>query len=113
MALIVLHPGYKFVWFKEKWTLSGEARASTTIKSKLRQMWQTSHKKDNVQGRAKQPLSPEKKALFLEGILNNMAPLSRSRVAWPTRGKDKLFLYLAEPLTDHLGLMEYWRSRES
>jgi hypothetical protein len=34
-------------------------------------------------------------------------------VARPTRGKDELFLYLAKPLTNHLGLMEYWRSRES
>jgi hypothetical protein len=104
---MVLHPGYKFVWFEEKWTSSGEARALKTIKSKLRQMWQTSYKKDDVQGRAEQPLSPEKKALFLEGILNDMAPSSRSRVARPTRGKDELFLYLAEPPTDHLGLMEY------
>jgi hypothetical protein len=30
-----------------------------------------------------------------------------------TRGKDKLFLYLAKPLTNHLGLMEYWKSREA
>jgi hypothetical protein len=31
----------------------------------------------------------------------------------PIRGKNELFLYLAEPLTDYLGLMEYWKSREA
>jgi hypothetical protein len=83
------------------------------MKSKLCQMWQTSYKQDDIQGHAKLPPSPEKKTLFLEGILNNMAPLSQTRVARPMHGKDELFLYLAEPLTNHLGLMEYWRSRES
>ena len=39
--------------------------------------------------------------------------MNRSRVAKLTRGKDELFLYLAEPLTNHLGLMEYWKSREA
>jgi hypothetical protein len=42
-----------------------------------------------------------------------MAPSNRSRVARPTRGKDELFLYLAEPVTDRIGLMEYWKSREA
>jgi hypothetical protein len=42
-----------------------------------------------------------------------MAPSNRSRVIRPTRGKDELFLYLAEPVTDHMGLMEYWKSREA
>jgi hypothetical protein len=31
----------------------------------------------------------------------------------PTRGKDELFLYLAKPSTNYLGLMEYWKSREA
>jgi hypothetical protein len=30
-----------------------------------------------------------------------------------TRGKDKLFLYLAKPPTNYLGLIEYWKSREA
>jgi hypothetical protein len=52
-------------------------------------------------------LLPQKKQSFLEGVLNEMAPLNRSRVARPTRTKDKLFLYLAEPPFDYLGLIKY------
>jgi len=29
------------------------------------------------------------------------------------QGKDKLFLYLAKLLINHLGLIEYWKSREA
>ena len=102
-----MHPRYKFIWFKEKWTLAGEARALSSMRTKLRRLWEGSYKKDDVLGRAKHPLSPEKRGSFLEGVLSEMAPSSRSRVARLTRGKDELFLYLAEALTDQLGLMEY------
>jgi hypothetical protein len=43
----------------------------------------------------------------LESVLNKIAPLNRLRVLMLIRGKDKLFLYLAKPLTNYLGLIEY------
>jgi hypothetical protein len=55
---MVLHPGYKFIWFEEKWTLAGEARALTTMKNKLRRLWEGSYKKDDVYGSAERPESP-------------------------------------------------------
>jgi len=76
-------------------------------------LWQSSYKKDDGLGRVERPFSPERQGSYLEGILNEMAPSNRLRVARPTRGKDELFLYLAEPPTDHLGLLEYWRLREA
>jgi hypothetical protein len=52
-------------------------------------------------------LLPQKKQSFLEGVLNEMAPSNRSRVARLTRIKDELFLYLAKPPFDYLGLIKY------
>jgi hypothetical protein len=57
-AAMVLHPGYKFIWFEEKWTSAGEARALTTMKNKLRRLWEGSYKKDDVYGSAERPESP-------------------------------------------------------
>ena len=102
-----MHPRYKFIWFKEKWTLASEARALSSMRTKLRRLWEGSYKKDDVLGRAKHPLSPEKRGSFLEGVLSEMAPSSRSRVARLTRGKDKLFLYLAKLATNYISLIEY------
>jgi hypothetical protein len=42
-----------------------------------------------------------------------MAPSNLSRPERPTRAKDELYLYLAEPPTNLLGVMEYWKARES
>ena len=77
------------------------------MRTKLRRLWEGSYKKDDVLGHAKHPLLPEKRGSFLEGVLSKMAPSSQSCVIRLTRGKDELFLYLAEALTDQLGLMEY------
>ena len=49
---------------------------------------------------------------YLEDILNQMIPSNLSCPIRPTRSKDELFLYLAEPPTDLLGVIEYWRARE-
>jgi hypothetical protein len=45
--------------------------------------------------------------------LNQRAPVSASRVTRPSSHKDELFLYLAEPPTDLLGVMEYRKAREA
>jgi hypothetical protein len=55
---MVLYPGYKFIWFEEKWTLAGEARALALMRTKLRRLWEGTYKKDDVLGRVEQPLSP-------------------------------------------------------
>ena len=101
------------MWFEEKWTSTGEARALSSMRTKLRRLWEGSYKKYDVLGRAEHPLSPEKRGSYLEGVLSEMAPSSRSHIARPTRGRDELFLYLAEAPTDQLGLMEYWKLREA
>jgi len=109
-----LHPGYKFKWFEENWTSTGEVRALSSTRIKLRRLWEGIYKKSDVLESTENPhQSPQKQRSYLESVLDGMAPLNRSRVPMPTRGKDELFLYLAEPPTDHLGLMEYWKSREA
>jgi hypothetical protein len=104
---MVLYPGYKFMWFEENWTLASKARALLSMRTKLRRLWEGTYKKDDVLGSTENPSLPQKQRSYLEGVLDGMAPLNRSRVPKPTRGKDELFLYLAKPPTDHLGLMEY------
>jgi hypothetical protein len=108
-----LHPGYKFIWFKEKWTLISKLYALALIKTKLRRLWEGIYKKDNVLESIENPCSPKKQCSYLESVLDKMAPSNRSRVIRPIHGKNKLFLYLAEPITDRIGLMEYWKSREA
>jgi hypothetical protein len=65
------------------------------------------YKKDNVLRSAKNPLSPKKQRFYLKSVLDKIAPLNRLRVLRLIRGKDKLFLYLAKPLTNYLGLVKY------
>ena len=77
------------------------------MKTKLRRLWEGIYKKDNVLESIENPYLPEKQRSYLESVLDKIAPSNRSRVARPTRGKDKLFLYLAELATDRIGLMEY------
>jgi hypothetical protein len=83
------------------------------MKTKIRRLWENNYKDDNGSIRSDQ--SPEPKILmsYLEDILNQMAPSNLSRPVRPTRLKDELFLYLAEPPTDLLGVAEYWKARES
>jgi hypothetical protein len=83
------------------------------MKTKLRRLWEGIYKKDNVLESMENPCLPEKQRSYLESVLDEMAPSNRSRVARLTRGKDELFLYLAESATDRMGLMEYWKSREA
>jgi hypothetical protein len=80
---MVLHPGYKFIWFEEKWTSAGEARALSSMRTKLRRLWESTYKKDDVLEHAEHPLSPQKQRSYLEGVLDEMAPSNRSRVARP------------------------------
>ena len=104
---MVLHLGYKFIWFEEKWTLASKSRALASMKIKLRRLWEGIYKKDNVLESIENPCSPKKQRSYLESVLDKIAPSNRSRVARLTRGKDELFLYLAKPATNRMGLIEY------
>jgi hypothetical protein len=50
---------------------------------------------------------------YLEDILNQIVPSNLLYSERPIYSRDKLFLYLAEPPTDLLGITEYWKVRES
>jgi hypothetical protein len=113
VAGVVLHPRFKFTWFDDKWTSAGEARALTSSKTKLRNLWQNNYKSEELPGRSERSPDPPDEALYIEAILNSQAPVSGSRVTRPSSRKDKLFLYLVEPCNNLLGIMEYWRIREA
>ena len=56
---------------------------------------------------------PEKTISYLENILNQIAP---SNLLYPERPiyiKDEFYLYLAKPSTNLLGVIKYWKVRES
>jgi hypothetical protein len=112
-ASMVLHPRFKFSWFEQHWTSPGEARTLTSMRTKLRRLWESNYKEDTTVSRASRSPEPEREVSYLEGILNQMAPSNLSRPERPTRSKDEFFLYLAEPPTDLLGVAEYWKARES
>jgi hAT family C-terminal dimerisation region len=113
VAGVALHPRFKFNWFDTYWTSHGEARALSTSKTKLRRLWESDYKTDDVVGRAERSPEPPEEISYLEGILNAQAPSSTSRATRPTSRKDELHLYLAEPPTDLLGALEYWKAREA
>ena len=50
---------------------------------------------------------------YLEDILNQIVPLNLLCPERPICSRDKLSLYLAKPLTNLLGITEYWKARES
>ena len=113
IASMVLYPRFKFTWFDQHWTSPGEARTLNSAKTKIRKLWEKEYRDNGISGRTNQSPEPEKTTSYLEDILNQMAPSNLSRPERPTRAKDELYLYLAEPPTNLLGVMEYWKARES
>ena len=110
---MVLYPRFKIQWFENHWTAPGEANSLKQAKAKLRRLWEKDYKTDDVTRRSKSPELPQKLS-YLEEILNSQALVSSAkRVARLSSCLDELALYLQEPLTDILGLIEYWRLREA
>jgi hypothetical protein len=112
-AGVVLHPRFKYAWFDDKWTSAGEARALISSKTKLRQLWESAYKPDEDSGRLERSPEPVEQESYLERILNQQAPTSMSRSTRPSARKDEMYLYLQEPPTALLGVMEYWKAREA
>src|SRR6266536_1592951 len=112
MASLVLHPRWKWVYFEDKWTGS-KARFVTTGKANLKRLWESTYKQEAIVSRSEKSPELEQKPSFLESILDEMAPTSVAKVTRPIARRDQLFLYLEERPISHIGLMEYWRSRES
>jgi hypothetical protein len=49
----------------------------------------------------------------MESILNSIVPIATASIPRPTASIDQLALYLQEGTVDNMGLMDYWKSRES
>jgi hypothetical protein len=93
--------------------LSGEARTLSLIKTKICKLWEKEYREDNGIGYTNYFPEPERQVSYLEDILNQMAPLNLLYPERPICSRDKLSLYLAEPLTNLLGIAKYWKVRES
>jgi hypothetical protein len=52
---MVLHPGYKFKWFEENWTLASKIRALSLTRTKLCRLWEGTYKKGDVLENIKNP----------------------------------------------------------
>ena len=56
---------------------------------------------------------PQEEISYIEAILNAQAPTNSQRATRLTSRKDELHLYLVEPPTNLLGVLEYWKAREA
>jgi hypothetical protein len=115
VASIVLHPRFKFQWFEEHWSSTGEARSLAQAKTKLRRLWEKDYKSEDTRARLSKSPDPPTKPSYLEEILNKQAP-SISSSAGGIRAssrKDELHQYLTESPTNLLGPVEYWKAREN
>jgi hypothetical protein len=109
MALVVLHLGFKFRYFENKWTGS-KAHFIKSGKAKVRKIWEDKYKQETAVQRPQSPQEAAKPTDYLADILSQVAPLAVNPTRHSTR-KDQLALYLDEPLSQ-MGLMDYWRLRE-
>src|SRR6266536_3378207 len=110
MATIVLHLRWKWQYFDNNWQqYSSQVR---TAKTQLKRLWDIKYKTDINPDRLSSP-EPATRPSFIEEILDKVAPPSSSNVARPTTRRDQLALYLEEAPISHIGVMDYWRQRES
>jgi hypothetical protein len=112
VAVLVLHPRWKWSYFDRNWDGAAK-RYIIPAKAAFRALWENDYKtatdmRNSVQLQA----SDQLKVSFLEEQLMKKAPVSATRVPLPTARKDQLQLYLEEPPTGDIPVMEYWRSRE-
>jgi hypothetical protein len=107
---VVLHPRWKWSYFDTHWT--GPLRPFIfPAQKKLKSLFERDYKKDSPGSHLEKSPEPAKRPSYLESILDNLAPIS-AQVPRPGSRRDELFLYLEEPVIGHMGVMEYWRSRE-
>jgi hypothetical protein len=114
IAAVVLHPRWKWQYFEKNWT-GINTRFVRDAKPKLKKWWEQSYKGSTTasnRARSKTP-EPEKKS-YLEGLLDQLAPSAdpSSRPRASTR-RDQLIEYLAEPLNDKIGVLEYWQMKQA
>jgi hypothetical protein len=74
-------------------------------------LFERDYKKDSTGSHLEKSPEPDKRPSYHESILDKVAPIS-AQVPRPGGRRDELFLYLEEPVIGHMGVMEYWRSRE-
>lgn len=109
-AGLVLYPRWKWAYFEEKWT-GPERVYLDRAKTKLRALWEAKYKGE-VQQISRESIPEQPAVLYLGGLLNNLAPVNATAVPRPNGRRDQFALYLKEPPTAQIGLMDYWRSRE-
>jgi hypothetical protein len=111
MAAVVLHPRYKWRYFEDNWT--GNQRSFlNTGKMKFKRLWEETYKRaDDLMRLSRSPEPPEQRS-YLESILDQVAPTAGSTSRASLR-QDQLAQYIAEGPVLNMGLLEYWRLRET
>jgi len=112
VASVVLHPRFKWQYFETHWTQS-DARYITPAKTKLKRYWEQNYKGSSTasnRARSKTP-DPQEKS-YLETMLDSMAPANSSSRNRTFARRDQLTEYLAEPLNDTIGPLEYWQMKQ-
>lgn len=88
-----------------------EARFVRPAKTKLRQLWESKYKSD-IRDIPRENTPDAPAVDYLENLFNRVAPVNIHAPPRPNARRDQLTLYLEEPPTAQIGVMEYWRSRE-
>jgi hypothetical protein len=110
MAAVVLHPRFKWKYFDDNWK-GNQVPFVRAGKANLKRLWESKYKTDDVIQVERSP-EPSRQASFIENILDSIAPSSTANTPRPTARYDQLHWYLQEGPVRHIGVMEYWRSKE-
>jgi hypothetical protein len=110
MAAVVLHPRFKWKYFDDNWK-GNQVPFVRAGKANLKRLWESKYKTDDVIRVERSP-EPSRQASFIENILDSIAPSSTANTPRPTARYDQLHWYLQEGPVRHMGVIEYWRSKE-
>ena len=113
VAGLVLHPRFKYQWFDGKWTSSGEANSLKKHKTAIKQHWERNYKSSDGQSRLSASPEPPPQISYLEEVLNSQAPSHQPRPTAGTRRQDEWFQYIDEPTNGLIGILDYWKIKES
>jgi hypothetical protein len=108
---LVLHPRFKFEYFDDNW--KDTPRFISTARTKLKKLWMDEYRPELGRVAQQSPEPEPVKISYIETILNKRSRTGTvEQIPKPLRRKDELDLYLKEPPTSKVRVIEYWKIHE-
>ena len=108
---MVLHLRFKFEYFNDNW--KDTPRFISTARTKLKKLWIDEYRPELGRVVQQSPEPEPVKISYIETILNKRSRTGTvEQIPKPSGRKDELDLYLKEPLTSKIGVIEYWKIHE-